>query len=83
MNLLVVAAGACFVAIAAGLIRGSSSPVRTRSSESDPPQGDAYELAQADPVEALSRFGTPENHEELLEQGVDLRGLGYEPPSER
>ncbi len=38
------------------------------------------EFAASDPVEALLRYGTPEDAANLKAQGVDLGGLGYRPP---
>jgi len=37
-------------------------------------------LAADDPVEALLRYGSPEDAARLNEQGVDLGELGYRPP---
>ena len=38
------------------------------------------ELAVVDPVEALLRYGTPDDVARLGEQGIDLGGLGYRSP---
>jgi hypothetical protein len=38
------------------------------------------ELALADPVEALLRYGTPADAARLADQGIDLAALGYRPP---
>lgn len=40
------------------------------------------EFAAQDPVEALLRYGTPEDADRLARQGVDLGALGYRPPGE-
>jgi len=40
------------------------------------------ELSQRDPVEAMLRYGTPEDAARLIGQGVDLSTLGYRPPGE-
>ncbi len=39
-----------------------------------------FDLSFHDPVEALLRYGTPDDAARLAEQEVDLKGLGYRPP---
>ncbi len=34
-------------------------------------------IIEDDPVEALLRYGTTEDAERLMEQGIDLEALGY------
>ena len=45
-----------------------------------PDEPSPSELAADDPVEALLRYGTPEDAARLKEQGVDPGELGYRPP---
>lgn len=47
-----------------------------------PPGDDLMPQIECDPVQALARFGTPEDTERLMAQGIDLEALGYRPAGE-
>ena len=36
-----------------------------------------------DPVGFVRQYGTPEDAQRFKDQGIDLEGLGYQPPSDR
>lgn len=70
-----------------GLLLTSSSPRKglpqRRSARRDDPDESLSELAARDPIEALRRYGTPEDAVRLGGNGIDLGGLGYHAPGER
>ncbi|WP_281174994.1 hypothetical protein [Sphingomonas changbaiensis] len=37
---------------------------------------------ERDAVHALARYGTPDDAERLIAQGIDLEALGYRPPDQ-
>lgn len=75
------------------LALGVASAVRGQGSFTPPPrliapasEADEEEspsdLVMRDPVEALLRYGTPQDTARLSEQGADLSALGYRTPDE-
>lgn len=53
---------------------------RQRAEAGPPPRDMVREEIERGPVHALARYGTPEDAERLMAQGIDLEALGYRPP---
>lgn len=53
---------------------------RLRADAAPPPRDTVLDEIERDPVHALARYGTPEDAERLIAQGIDLEALGYRPP---
>lgn len=67
------------------LIRKDRERRQRRRAAAPPPALPADDLMaqiERDPVHTLARFGTPEDAERLMAQGIDLEALGYRPPRE-
>ena len=68
-----------------GVLAGASGARATKppsriTADPDPDEPTPSELALEDPLEALRRYGTPDDAARLSGQGVDLGALGYRPP---
>lgn len=79
MGLLLLFVGAMIVAI---LIGTASRGDRRPPAPTPPSDRSPTELAADDPIEALLRYGTPDDASHLADQGVDLGALGYRPPGD-
>ena len=70
-----------------GWFKSSSKPPVHPQPHSDDGSEDApesyTEQMARDPVGFVRHYGTPEDAERFKEQGIDLEGLGYQPPSDR
>jgi len=55
---------------------------RRRADAAPPPRDAVLDEIERDPVHALARYGTPDDAERLIAQGIDLEALGYRPPDQ-